>query len=279
MKLLIAGGDARYACLARLMTWRGFDVAALGLEKAGGGEFARVGPEEAGRFDGVLMANPFRRGMVLPLAERPFTLGELMERMHPETPLLLSDAEGAPDSLPVRLIDLSRDEAFVQRNAILTAEGALAAEMARGGRALCDRNVMILGYGRIGQALTKGLLGLGASVMVCARRSEARIAAREAGAGACSFPALYALLRDADLILNTVPAPVLGRPLLERITFGATLVDLASPPYGFDLADAREMGLSARRESGLPGRYCPESAALALMGAVERAMEEVLRNE
>ena len=37
-------------------------------------------------------------------------------------------------------------------------------------------------------------------------------------------------------------------------------------------AKAKELGLDARRESGLPGRYCPDSAARALLSAVERAL-------
>ena len=39
-----------------------------------------------------------------------------------------------------------------------------------------------------------------------------------------------------------------------------------------EVALAKELGLDARRESGLPGRYCPDSAARALLSAVERAM-------
>ena len=131
MRLLIAGGDARYACLAEQAHRAGWDVGTVGLEKAGG-DFPRREVEAIGEAEAVLLCNPWRRGLVLPLAEKRFTLGELLGRMRGDAALLLSDAEGAPDALPFRVVDLAQDEAFVRRNALLTAEGAIACAM-RGG--------------------------------------------------------------------------------------------------------------------------------------------------
>jgi len=48
------------------------------------------------------------------------------------------------------------------------------------------------------------------------------------------------------------------------------LIDLASPPYGIDLRAAWNRGLRAWREPGLPGRYCPQSAAEAILNALDR---------
>lgn len=270
MRLLIAGGDARYACLAEQARRAGWDVGTVGLEKAGGG-FPRCGMEAVGEAEAVLLCNPWRRGLVLPLAEKGFTLGELLGGMRGDATLLLSDAQGAPDALPFRVVDLARDEAFARRNALLTAEGAIACAM-RGGWALSDRRCLVLGYGRIAQALTRALLGLRAPVTVCARRANARALARDVGASVCSFEGLSPLIGSFDAIFNTVPAGVLDAELLAGVSSRTLLIDLASPPFGFDLAQAKELGLDARRESGLPGRYCPESAARALLSAVERAL-------
>ena len=54
----------------------------------------------------------------------------------------------------------------------------------------------------------------------------------------------------------------------------ALIMDLASPPYGVDLHAAWNLGLRAWREPGLPGRYCPESAARALARAILRRRED-----
>ena len=51
----------------------------------------------------------------------------------------------------------------------------------------------------------------------------------------------------------------------------AMIIDLSSAPYGVDLDAAREMSLRAWREPKLPGRYCPFSAARALLRAIIRA--------
>ena len=270
MRLLIAGGDARYACLAEQAHRAGWDVGTVGLEKAGG-DFPRREVEAIGEAEAVLLCNPWRRGLVLPLAGKRFTLGELLGRMRGDAALLLSDAEGAPDALPFRVVDLAQDEAFVRRNALLTAEGAIACAM-RGGWALSDRRCLVLGYGRIARALTRALLGMRAPVTVCARRANARALAKDVGASVCSFEGLAPLIGSFDVIFNTVPAEVLDEELLAGVSSRTQLIDLASPPFGFDLAQAKELGLDARRESGLPGRYCPDSAARALLSAVERAL-------
>ena len=272
LKLLIAGGDARYACLAEQAHAAGWDLLALGLERAA----PACTLDQVDQADAVLLNNPWRRGLMLPLTDHPFELSNLFARMRKDALLLLSDAQGAPDALPFRTVDLSRDEDYVRINAQLTAEGAIACAM-NGAWALHDRRCLILGYGRIARALTRGLLALRSPVTVCARRANARAQARDVGASVCSFEALNPLIGSFDLIFNTVPEQVIDRTLLEAISAQALLIDLASPPYGFDLADARARGLCARRENGLPGRYCPHSAARALMSAVERALGGVRR--
>ena len=83
----------------------------------------------------------------------------------------------------------------------------------------------------------------------------------------CSFEGLSPLIGSFDVIYNTVPAPVLAAETLAGVSGRTQLIDLASPPYGFDLTEARELGLDARRESGLPGRYCPMSAGIVQLDA------------
>ena len=76
------------------------------------------------------------------------------------------------------------------------------------------------------------------------------------------------------MIFNTVPALVLPRERLALARPDALLLELASAPYGFDLLQARKLGLRAELESGIPGRYCPRTAAKILWRYIER---EVLR--
>ena len=77
-------------------------------------------------------------------------------------------------------------------------------------------------------------------------------------------------LPRAEVVYNTVPAQLLNESLLRRARKDALLIELASPPYGMDLDAAKALGLRCLLESGVPGRYCPESAAQALLNYVER---------
>ena len=166
-----------------------------------------------------------------------------------------------------KLLRVLSDEAYTQENAKLTAEGALFAAATIMDRALRGSNCLVIGYGRIGKALTGLLRGLGAEVTVAARREESR---REAGENSVSIQEIPAVLPRMDVIFNTVPAPVLGEEELRRVRPHCVLIDLASAPYGIDRNAAEALGLKAILESGLPGRYCPLSAAETLLNYMER---------
>ena len=82
--------------------------------------------------------------------------------------------------------------------------------------------------------------------------------------------ALSGALSGKRLIFSTPPFPVLREAELARAGREACVIDLASPPYGVDVEAAHRLGLRAWREPGLPGRYCPESAALAIAASFEK---------
>ena len=75
---------------------------------------------------------------------------------------------------------------------------------------------------------------------------------------------------EYELIVNTAPAQIIGKSVLERIRPGALLMDTASAPYGFNLDEAKEKRIRAWRENGIPGRYCPKTAAERLLDLIER---------
>lgn len=166
-----------------------------------------------------------------------------------------------------KLLRVLEDEAYTRENAALTAEGALFCAAARMNRAIRYARCLVIGYGRIGKALTGLLRGMGAEVMVAARREESR---REAGENSVSIQDITGALPPMDAVFNTVPAPVLGEKELRCAKPDCVLIDLASAPYGIDRDAAEALGLKAFLESGLPGRYCPLSAAKALLDYMER---------
>ena len=51
-------------------------------------------------------------------------------------------------------------------------------------------------------------------------------------------------------------------------------MELASAPYGFDLDMAKALGVQCVPLPGLPAKYSPRSAAMALRDAVVQLLEE-----
>lgn len=175
------------------------------------------------------------------------------------------------------LIDPARDEAFLQVNAQLTAEGALARAMQRHGRALLGSTCMVTGFGRIGQALTVRLAAMGAFVIVCARSEAQMRRAHELGAHPVPMLRIAAACAQAEVIFNTVPARILGEAALRAVGPDTLVIELASPPYGADLETAARLGVTIAVEGALPGRYAPLSAGAALFDALQRAMTDCAR--
>ena len=285
-RFAVVGGDLRMLHLCRRLTALGHAVSALGcgedclphpaetspvrvcatLRGVTEGADALVLPLPATR-DGVNVHCPRDPSCALPLEE----IAALLRR---ETGLLLYGGR-LPDTLAAgelspRVVDYYEDEALQLRNAYLTAEAALMTAMELTDTALQGLSAGIVGYGRIGKALSRLLQGLGVEVTVFARREEALSEAAAAGcrprllspsAPMGGFPSSG---KDFSILFNTVPAPIIPRETLVSLDAGALLIDLASAPFGVSDEDVREAtargGLRYLRAPSLPGSYAPRTA-------------------
>ena len=146
-------------------------------------------------------------------------------------------------------------------------------------RALLSSTAVITGYGRIGQEMAARLCAMGTFVIVCARNEGQMRLAHAAGAHPVPLSRLAAACGQADVIVNTIPAHVLGADALEAIGRDTPILELASPPYGMDMQEAVRRGLQVCVESGLPGRYAPMDAGSALFDALKRGMASVEEKE
>ena len=131
---------------------------------------------------------------------------------------------------------------------------------------------MITGFGRIAQELAGRLTAMGAFVIVCARNERQMQLAHDMGAHPMALSRIEQAAAQAEVIFNTVPARILSQQALARIDRQALLIELASPPYGTDIALAQQLGIAVALESGVPGRYAPGKAGEAMFEALEREM-------
>lgn len=168
----------------------------------------------------------------------------------------------------------ARLEEYQIANARLTAEGAVA--LLRPETGLSGAHVLLLGYGRVGRLLGRELQKAGALVTAAARSAEQRAWAEAVGIEALPLDVLSGTLDRFDIVIGTIPAPVLTEPLLALVRKDALLLELASAPGGIDAAAAHERNLRYIRAPGLPAKYAPERAALILRDAVYAAAAQPL---
>ena len=169
-----------------------------------------------------------------------------------------------------RLIRVMEDKEYLLENAALTAEGAVFAAMNARKDALKDCRCLVVGFGRIGRALTERLRSLGAETAVAARREESR---REAGENSVPMDGISRLLPNTDIVFNTVPENIFTAAQLSLMPRDGVYIELASPPYGIGLEEIKQAKVQHLLESGVPGRYCPLSAASALLRVIERTVK------
>lgn len=271
MKLLVAGGDRRHALLCELAAARGWHVMSLGLDGRGGGY--------AGRADAAVLPMPYiREGFIpAPLSDEKIRPQAIMEHIGRGTRIFCGRPDdilyGLAERVGARVFDLYSDEAFTRRNALLSAEGAIFAAMRSCDEAITGSDCLVIGFGRVGQLLAMQLKGLGACVCVADRNAAKRAQAECMGFDAVDTAALNLALRARRFVFNTVPAMLLDGRTLAEADAGALIIETASPPYGVDFDAARELGLRVLKESGIPGRYCPRTAAGIILDAVENLTE------
>ena len=266
-KLLVAGGDAAACCALRacwpgtgspypLWDWFSGDEKTDGI-RIGGGPALSLPLRSPGRArshthrpdafasGGTLKARGGRSALLAGAGLEPF----------PEAPETGKSGSGCScsESSPAFLSEM--------RTCPLRARWAQA--LGRTGDALPDMTVLVTGYGRFGRALAQKLKMLGADVWVAARREEQRLAARSDGMRAASLAELPALMGRVDMVLNTIPARVLGTDALAALPKDTWLLELASAPYGFDRCSCGA-GPERRGSARAPARYAPQSAARAL---------------
>lgn len=172
----------------------------------------------------------------------------------------------------LKIVDLLKNETLLQKNALATAEAALALTITQTNFTLFKSNVLVFGFGRIAKFLARYCKVLGAVVTVAARRPEVLTAAATQGFTALPFAEINSFLPHYNIVINTVPAMVLPKEKLQKLQPNCFILDLASKPGGVDFKAAESLNLKSLHALSLPGKYAPNSAA-------EYMAEAIMKNE
>ena len=157
-------------------------------------------------------------------------------------------------------------------NAQATAEGAVGIAVNELPHTIRGSSVLVLGFGRIAKLSARYFTALGAEVTAAARKKADLAWASACGYGTAAFEdetALRDALGKADIILNTVPAPILAGERAGAAKAGAVLIELASVP-----CTAGETPLRVIQANGLPGKTAPLTAGHIIAGTIENILTE-----
>ena len=135
--------------------------------------------------------------------------------------------------------------------------------------------VLVIGFGRVGRAAAQRMAALGARVTVAARRYESLAWAQASGYGTEQTGQLAGWLCGYDLVVNTVPALVLGEAELADLKPDCLVLDLASKPGGVDLEAARRLGRTVIWALSLPGKVAPVTAGAAIKNTIYHMLHEL----
>ena len=160
-----------------------------------------------------------------------------------------------------RYINLLEDEVMTLKNAMATAEAALSIIISRSEKTVAGSKITVLGFGRIGKIICRYLAPLNAEITVCARKSIARAEAEIMGYQTTDFESFSNALNSSDIIINTVPFPVITKKEMLCLKGNVFILDLASKPGGIDFSTAKMLGINYTHALSLPGKYSPKSAA------------------
>ena len=279
----VVGGDKRNIALAEMLFRLGHRVKMYGFinyeretpmqcknmyEAVSGAEYI-IGPIPCAHNGGVLNA---------PFNDTPIMVEDLLRLIKPSQTLIAGyvkpEVHELAEKYGIHVIDmLSREELLVQ-NAIPTAEGAIKIAIEETDITLHGNNMLIIGYGRIGTVLSGMLRGMGAVVSAVVNSGHGFALAKSCGHRAIFYEDMENHLKEADVIFNTVPEILLDKRNMKHIRKNTLIVDLASPPYGVDVNDARDFGLKALFTNSLPGKIAPVTTAGYILETINNIISE-----
>ncbi len=164
--------------------------------------------------------------------------------------------------ITLNIVEYMADEALAYKNAVATAEGAIAEAIIRSSVNLSANHSLIVGYGKCGEILACKLKGLGNYVTFLERNANKRARAKAYGYEAIDFDiSNYKEFNKFKYVFNTVPHMVVDKAMLQSFDKNVTIIDIASRPGGVDYDYCRENGINAVNALGLPGKYSPETSA------------------
>ena len=285
--IAVVGGDLRIIKLVEMLIADGYTVYTYGLEYS----------EELLKLDGVEMCPTLndalkdtkavvgpiplssdRKHLSMPFSNVKLTIEDFISELNGKTLIagnITEPIRAILDEKTIIYIDLLKREEFSVLNTISTAEGTIQIAMEETQKTVHGRNVLIMGFGRIGKVLAKMLTGIGAKVYCEARKNEDIAWIKAYGYEPIHLNDLDENLSKFDIIINTIPFQILDENRLDMLKRDVVIIDLASNPGGVDRKAAKEKNVKLIWALSLPGKVAPVTSAEFIKETLYHALKEM----
>ena len=263
--VLFVGGDRRIIYAAEYIGGK-YPTVSLGLGEA---------EKPTGKYRYIVLPLPFSRDGICvnaPLSDEAIPLDVISEYADEGAVIFAGGSSLRLNDLCERsgaiAVDYFADEALTLKNAALTAEAAVAMLIDNTEFSLCGAKVLITGYGRIAAYTARLLHVFGADITICARKPDQRT---KAALDLCEVAAMNMLAfyaESSDIIINTVPAALFGESDFHKMNPDTIYMELATRKAVPEMDFAAAAGVRYISASGLPGKFCPKTAGIAIADTV-----------
>lgn len=264
MRFAIIGGDLRQIITARSLKSKLNEVITFGLGKNDGLIEAESLAKAINGSDAIILPLPVSRDSIsvnAPLSDKKIILQDIID-LKPRLifgGIIFEDLEKLLKQEKIEFYDYYKSEALTVKNAVLTAEAAIAIAISETKNALFGSKALVIGYGRIGKILSRYLKALGSDVTATSRSRDCLAVIESEGFKSLTTNRCREFANDFDYIFNTVPFPIMDDAFFSNCNKTAFIEDLATDS-GTDFETAKKYGLNVMLCSSLPGRYSPKKA-------------------
>ncbi|MFD2704756.1 dipicolinate synthase subunit DpsA [Salibacterium lacus] len=278
--ILLAGGDERQLEMAEYLHEQGMSVAMLGFPEENKLP-AEIPCHQTGEelqwehLDIVVFpASGIQSGLTVhaPLSASPLKVEEnWLQRLPREaricTGITTDEADQWIKKSGRAYTALLEQEETALYNAVPTAEGVLLTAIQNTNRTIHGSRVVVLGFGRTGSVIARTFSALGAYVEVGTSDPVEKARAKTYGHSVFHLDEMAQAVQRKDLCINTIPAFLLTKSVLQDVSLRTLIIDIASRPGGTDFSYAAEKGITALWTPGLPGKTAPKTAG-RILGSV-----------
>ncbi len=145
------------------------------------------------------------------------------------------------------------------KNNYITTEGIIEAIVNHSEKAIYNSNILIIGYGKLGQISSKVLKELKANISVSCRHEKDMLHAKICDFDVLTLQQIKSNINRFDFIINTIPFRVIDPSTLREMSH-QLIIDVASAPYGLDHEYAKKVGIQSLLLPGIPGKIAPKTA-------------------